>query len=666
MKKIRKVIIFFIIFLTIMLLTNKKVYAYKLTDIIEPIEYTEEFKKYLKLSNKERSKVLQPRTFEVKKTKKKSKLLKSSKIVGSSLENKFTLQDVIPDNVVVRNQENTNSCWAFASIASLETNLALTGNDKSKKYDFSERHMNYSNIRLFKNNEINTTGFNRKAEDGGTIQMALAYLTNGSGAVNEEEMPFENNNDLIDINNIKNKKISSEVYDTVWFSSDESSDAKTQIKQHIKKYGSIAAQVYGAQLVNEYYNNKTAALYCDNKDKCPINHAVSIVGWDDNFSVDNFNEAHRPKNNGAWIVKNSWGTIYEEDADSLRRSLYNQIKEMYSSEELQERGITDYTKVNDEMVQYILNEMGYDIEIEDNKIKIKVGKDGFMYISYEDVNIYSFLMGISKATDKVNYENIYQYDTFSVNDAISLQAPKVYLANIFDKKTTGQEYLTQVSLFATETYTCKVYVNPNGPNTDKKSLQEVELKEGTSETFSTGYHTLEFAKPIEIKSDKFVVMIEIEGTDSNAVTIAVEKNIKNSVYDMVEIEEGKCLITTETSLNSNEWLKLSELKNANADLENSDSTIKAFTVSKVDDMLLNQQEEKKEIKNEESKGNDEITTKNIKLNNANSATLSKSSSSKKVKELPYTGTKTTLIIILGIFVTISVITYYQVKKYSKI
>lgn len=37
------------------------------------------------------------------------------------------------------------------------------------------------------------------------------------------------------------------------------------------------------------------------------NHAVTIVGWDDNFSKSNFCEEMQPQNDGAWLCKNSWG-----------------------------------------------------------------------------------------------------------------------------------------------------------------------------------------------------------------------------------------------------------------------------------------------------------------------------------------------------------------------
>jgi C1A family cysteine protease len=37
------------------------------------------------------------------------------------------------------------------------------------------------------------------------------------------------------------------------------------------------------------------------------NHAIIIVGWDDNFDKAKFSTI-KPASNGAWLVKNSWGT----------------------------------------------------------------------------------------------------------------------------------------------------------------------------------------------------------------------------------------------------------------------------------------------------------------------------------------------------------------------
>lgn len=60
----------------------------------------------------------------------------------------------------------------------------------------------------------------------------------------------------------------------------------------------------------EYINVKTWAHYTYRN--APCNHCVCIVGWDDNYSKKNFLAGHRPPGNGAWIVKNSWGSELKE------------------------------------------------------------------------------------------------------------------------------------------------------------------------------------------------------------------------------------------------------------------------------------------------------------------------------------------------------------------
>ena len=41
-------------------------------------------------------------------------------------------------------------------------------------------------------------------------------------------------------------------------------------------------------------------------------HSVCIVGWDDDYPKENFNEGHQPPENGAFLARNSWGSDYNE------------------------------------------------------------------------------------------------------------------------------------------------------------------------------------------------------------------------------------------------------------------------------------------------------------------------------------------------------------------
>lgn len=61
-----------------------------------------------------------------------------------------------------------------------------------------------------------------------------------------------------------------------------------------------------------YINTATYAQYTDNKN-AGVNHAVCIIGWDDDYAVSNFMEDHQPPAPGAWIIRNSWGDTYGND-----------------------------------------------------------------------------------------------------------------------------------------------------------------------------------------------------------------------------------------------------------------------------------------------------------------------------------------------------------------
>lgn len=523
----KRIILSFLLVVLITFGICRNVYAVEGTSVNNQIlEYSDEYKKWLELPEKERNQIIQPRMYNIPQVTVNKKSLRLLKANNTS---KYNLKDIIPENVVIRDQKQTNTCWAFSTIAALESTLGLQDYNNGlepKMYDFSERHMEYATSRTFLNGEINTQGFTRKINSGGNPLISIAYLTNGMGAISEEDMEFENNTNLIELSKIQNKTVTSKVIDTVDFPSayndtfTEKEQISEQIKNHIKNYGGVMAAIHGAQPNSVYYNSKTGAIYCDDVAKCPPNHQILIIGWDDEYEISNFNSKHQPENPGAWIIKNSWGTSY--------------------------------------------------------------GNEGIMYVSYEDVNIYYWLAGIQKASNTIDYDNIYQYNEYGYN-MVGWQSgtSKVYFANEFEKKTEGKEYLTEVSLYAPENYTCKVYVNVNGTNKSKDDLTKVKLKEGESETFGVGYHTIEFAAPIEILADNFVIIVEAQSLQDDGVYYCLEtNNTQDSLYQCVEIAEGKCFMANETGFEYNSWYDLSDENILGAQF---DSTIKAFTIVKDED-----------------------------------------------------------------------------------
>ena len=414
----------------------------------------------------------------------------------------------------------------------------------------------------------------------GNSYISSSYLTNGSGAIAESDMPFENNEDVIDISQIQNKKVISQVYDTEMFAkyTSKNSEEMRKIKEHIQNFGSVFATLHGNSIGTNgerCYNNETGAKYCSNSSKHYIDHAVSIIGWDDNYSIENFVEGQRPKENGAWIVKNSWGERIENWLSVVKKLVFYSQKD-----EFIKKGINSPEQIPNEIIE----KMGYTIE--GDKAYLKYGDKGIIYVSYEDANISTGLTGISKAKDKTEYDYIYQYDELYPTNLNKIEnSNKFMLCNKFDKKTNGTEFLTQVGIDVFNTYTCKVYVNPNGTEISKEKLQLVQLKDGESETFSTGYHTLEFAKPIKLTGSSYAVVIEVE-SEENESYVLLESKIEGTIWDKVAVENGRCFFTLGNDLDKCEWIDLGKLSEYNPGSLNADSSIKAFTVKEYFDESL--------------------------------------------------------------------------------
>lgn len=92
---------------------------------------------------------------------------------------------------------------------------------------------------------------------------------------------------------------------------------RENIKSHIKKYGAVKAGIYTPIVMettlNVDYDIETYTFLGDDfqyiyemKKASQITHGITIVGWDDNYAVENFPEEHRPLKPGAYIILNSW------------------------------------------------------------------------------------------------------------------------------------------------------------------------------------------------------------------------------------------------------------------------------------------------------------------------------------------------------------------------
>lgn len=185
--------------------------------------------------------------------------------------------------------------------------------DNLNASDFSEFHMGYQT-----SNRSSSTGFDRNYDEGGSLSMAAAYLTRGTGPVYEWQAPYKNLRSAADVSFSPALKI-----DEIIFIPERKSALDNQaIKQAVINYGAVSASYVS---VEEYYSSDDLSYYLPadyNAGRAPVgsspviatNHAIAIIGWDDNYSKENF--VTEPAGNGAFLCKNSWGTEFA-DKDSL-------------------------------------------------------------------------------------------------------------------------------------------------------------------------------------------------------------------------------------------------------------------------------------------------------------------------------------------------------------
>ena len=215
-------------------------------------------------------------------------------------------------NLKVKDQINEGRCWIFAALECVETNLALT---QGKYYDFSEVHVDYLTSNLLSKNY-------RTPGSGGNFDMFVDYYINyQDGFVDENKLFYSGDYSGCGEALLNMERINESVYDVVAFPEykpNESAWTDKQfkeyqdlIKYHIMNYGSLYAGVYA--FPNESYPN----VYFKNADEnnSKDGHAISIIGWDDNYSRNNFKSptGNVPEKDGAYIFLNSWGEDYGEN-----------------------------------------------------------------------------------------------------------------------------------------------------------------------------------------------------------------------------------------------------------------------------------------------------------------------------------------------------------------
>lgn len=181
----------------------------------------------------------------------------------------------------VKSQLTFGTCWAFATMAALESSLL-----PAQSLDLSE------------DNLILASGFDMGDDayfHGGNLWMSTAYLARWAGPVLESDDPYGDHYAPAGLTAREH------VQEVLFVPGGATPTDNDNIKWALMTYGAVATAIYWT---DADYNASTASYFCAGGGQ--TNHAVTICGWDDAYPADDFTP--RPQGDGAWLVKNSWGT----------------------------------------------------------------------------------------------------------------------------------------------------------------------------------------------------------------------------------------------------------------------------------------------------------------------------------------------------------------------
>ena len=325
----------------------------------------------------------------------------------SMLPEQFDLRDVsgVSLDSPVKDQGYTNSCWAFSALACTENFLRKKTYEKTGEtvsFDFSERHMEHATYPDMTDGKNAYAMQYRKTDGGGNIMAAAGYFQNGLGPVAESDMPFQ----MMQTNPLTRGEIqkspAARVRGLRYFPRISTSifeynytELIASIKEAIYENGGVGAII---NTTAGMFNDSDTAFYSEEVTGTG-NHAVTLIGWDDNYSRENFG-VEKPSGDGAWIVRNSAGASRHEN--------------------------------------------------------------GYFYLSYENLDSYFMCFSVTDAETSVPYDRVYGVTsgTWSYGAGYENNQNVAYAANRYQKQDTP-EYLTEVSFGIRGNTAYEIYVIPD-------------------------------------------------------------------------------------------------------------------------------------------------------------------------------------------------------------
>ena len=218
----------------------------------------------------------------------------------------------------VRDQGPYGTCWAFATIGAIESDLIHDGAVSRNEIDLSELHLAYYFAHYNDPKGLSKDRVRIESTDplaylgtGGNPYTAARVLTSLVGSVKETDAPYSSLSGYKPGTGDAVSKDYAQVRNFYIISYNELDAIKSAILAH----GGVATMYYE----NSSGYNSEHNSYCHTD--TDINHTIVLVGWDDEFPKDHF--TIKPKGDGAWLVRNSWGSDDYEHSGYFWISYYD-------------------------------------------------------------------------------------------------------------------------------------------------------------------------------------------------------------------------------------------------------------------------------------------------------------------------------------------------------
>lgn len=379
---------------------------------------------------------------------------------SADLPSSFDMRNIYGTSTV-KDQDEYGTCWAHAAIESAQSSLI----EADPFIDLSELHTAFYNY--YGEDQIQLFGKSVKEtlKEGGSSGMVSNLWSQWIGPVNESRLPYSDVDFFNDGYQLDYMRYQSDYHmrNSYSFEYDKERENFEAVNSTLKEfiYNGRSVDVSYMSSKSQNWSDTYKSSYTTRKPRF-ANHAVTIVGWDDNFSAYNFKTT--PQGDGAWLCKNSWGT--------------------------------------DE------------------------GDNGYFWLSYYDSSLADFavfeLQNVEGDEIIYQYDSFSPIQTLSAYDTVEENGPS-YMADIFmgDPYTQIGSVGTYFYNAGTE-YEVTVYTNLTEPTVPTSGTPSAVTK-GVSNL--TGFMTIDLDEPVVLEEDStFAVVVKLYCPDTPYV-IPIESSM---------------------------------------------------------------------------------------------------------------------------------------------